>query len=202
MEQFPHLQFQQKITGSPRFHGGGGENPRTKQNKQNRQGHSEILGNSTTKIKADWEKSFSEREEKGLALLDEVTTPVFLQINPEIINPEFDLEVFGIEIISEETDGYIIGASMDSLKTLEEKIEGFITVEHGTGRIADFWQIIDGNRENWKPVHILSEKLYTHWSEIVDDELYKVEVSVAFAIPHGKEPNPEKQGGEKRLQRL
>ena len=29
MEKFPHLQFQQKITGRPRFHGGGGENPIT-----------------------------------------------------------------------------------------------------------------------------------------------------------------------------
>jgi hypothetical protein len=43
MKKFPHLQFQQKITGSPRFHGGGGENPRTLQNKQDRQGHSVSL---------------------------------------------------------------------------------------------------------------------------------------------------------------
>ncbi len=51
MEKFPHLQFQQKITGSPRFHGGGEENPRTQLNKQNRQSHSEILRNSTTNTK-------------------------------------------------------------------------------------------------------------------------------------------------------
>ena len=37
--------------------------------------------------------------------------PVFLQINPDIINAQFDLETFGIEIISEEADGFIIGAS-------------------------------------------------------------------------------------------
>lgn len=201
MEKFPHLQFQQKITGSPRFHGGGGENPKTLLNKKNRIGHSESLGNSTTKIKSDWEDSVKLREELGLAKIEETTAPVFLQINPDIINAQFDLEAFGIEIISEEDDGYIIGASFDNLKTLEEKIAGFIIPKHGTGRIADFWQIIDGDREEWKPKHILSEYLFSRWSEIVDDEIYRVEISVAFAKPLGKEPDPEKFGGEPRLQR-
>lgn len=201
MEKFPHLKFQQKITGSPRFHGGGGENPRTLQNKQDRQGHSISLRNSTTKIKSDWEGSVNLRGEQGLAEIDESITPVFLQINPDIINTQFDLEAFGIEIISEEEEGYIIGASFDNLKTLEEKIEGFLNSIHGTAKIADFWQIIDGDREEWKPKHILSENLYSRWAEIVDDEIYRVEVSVAFAKPLGEEPDPEKKGGETRLQR-
>ncbi|MDP1694690.1 MAG: S8 family peptidase [Candidatus Woesearchaeota archaeon] len=201
MEKFPHLQFQQKITGSPRFHGGGGENPRTLQNKQDRQGHSVSLGNSTTKIKSDWEGSVKLRGEQGLAEIDGSTAPVFFQINPDIINTQFDLEAFGIEIISEEEDGYILGASFDNLKTLEEKISGFITSKHGTSKIADFWQIIDGDREEWKPRHILSENLYSRWAEIVDDEIYRVEVSVAFAKPIGEVPDPEKKGGEARLRR-
>jgi hypothetical protein len=202
MEQFPHLQFQQKITGSPRFSGGGEENQRTQNNKLHRQGHSDFLQKSTSNIKSDWEESINEREEHGLAILDETTAPVFLQINPDIISAEFDLESFGIEIISEELDGFIIGASYDNLHTLEEKIKGFINSEHGTARIADFWQIIDGNREDWKPKHILSENLYSRWNEIIDDELYRVEVSVAFAKPMGKEPDPEKTHGyQKRLQK-
>ncbi|HYQ57615.1 MAG TPA: S8 family peptidase [Draconibacterium sp.] len=200
MEKFPHLHFQQKIAGSPRLHGGGGENPRSLQNKQNRQSHSQVLGSSTKKLKSDWEGTIKDRREQGLAEIEEATTPVFLQINPDIVNAQFDLESFGIEIISEEQDGYIIGASFDNLKSLEEKIEGFLTSKYGTAKIADFWQIIDGNRDEWKPQHILSEYLYSKWPEIVDDVIYHVEVSIAFARPLGKEPDPAKKGGELRLQ--
>jgi hypothetical protein len=199
MEKFPHLHFQQKITGSPRFHGGGGENERSQHNRNNRQGHSGNLHKSTTNIKSDWEGSVKLRDELGLAKIEESTAPIFLQINPDIINAQFDLESFGIEIISEESDGFIIGASQDNLSTLEEKIAGFINSEHNTGKIADFWQIIEGDREEWKPKHILSEYLYSRWSEIADDEACLVEISIAFAKPLGKEPDPEKRGGEARL---
>lgn len=201
MEQFPHLKFIQKLTGKPRFHGGGLENPITKENKEKRQVHANSLKQQTGKLKADWDNSIRKRESEGLAEIDENTTPIFLQINPDLINAEFDLESFGIEIISEEDNGFIIGASFDNLKSLEEKINGFVSQEHGTGGIADFWQIIDGDREIWKPEHILSESLFSNWSKIHDSDNYLVEVSVAFAKPIGKEPDATKHGGEARLKR-
>jgi hypothetical protein len=43
--------------------------------------------------------------------------------------------------------------------------------------------------------------LFSRWSEIDDGEIYRVEISVAFTKPLGKEPDPEKNGGEARLQR-
>lgn len=201
MEQFPHLKFLQKITGKPRFHGGGSENPISQKNRENRNEHSNFLKISTSKIKLDWQSSIKSRKSKGLAEIDENTTPIFLQINPEILNAEFDLESFGIEIISEEKDGFIIGASFDNLKTLEEKINGFLIKEHGTGGIADFWQIVGGNNEIWKPEHILSDSLFSIWHEIQDDKQYFLEVSIAFAIPLGNEPDPTKRGGIARLEK-
>lgn len=201
MEHFPHLKFVQKLTGKPRFHGGGGENPITQKNKDNRKSHSKKLFSSTNKLKKEWANTNQQRKSEGLPEIDEKTTPVFLQINPEIIDAEFDLESFGIEIISEEEDGYIIGASFDNLRTLEEKINGFVTSKHGTGKIADFWQIIEGNRDKWKPEHILSENLLAEWSKIKDDKKYAVEVSIAFAKPLDKEPDPAKKGGETRLKK-
>lgn len=201
MEQFPHLNFVQKISGKPRFHGGGAENPITLQNKENRQAHSDFLSQKTNKLKSDWHNSFQNRKLEGLADIDENTTPIFLQINPDLINAEFDLESFGIEIISEEDDGFIIGASSDNLKSLVEKINGFLTKEHGTGGIADFWQIIEGDRTKWKPEHILSEQLLSEWGNIQDGGNYLVEVSVAFTKPIGKEPDVSKKGGESRLRK-
>ncbi|NPD45382.1 S8 family peptidase [Lentimicrobium sp. S6] len=201
MEQFPHLNFVQKLKGKPRYHGGGNENNRTRENKEDRKGHSEKLQRWTTGNKSNWEQSINLRNEENLATLNEEIIPIFIQINPEIINAEFDLESFGIEVISEEEDGYIIGASLDNFRTLENKINGFVESERGTGEIANFWEIFEGNRNDWKPKHILSEELYSKWHEIEDNKVYNVEVSIAFAKSIGKEPDPTKRGGESRLRK-
>jgi hypothetical protein len=60
--------------------------------------------------------------------------PVFLKINPDILGNDFDLKEFGIEVISEEEDGF---------KSLNEKIRMFLDKERGSATIADFWEIID-----------------------------------------------------------
>lgn len=202
MEKFPHLKFIQKIKGTPRLFGGGKAHPISKKNKANRQGHSRVLSQKTTKIKGDWANAYFARKRKKLAKLDADIIPVFLKINPDLLNDVgFDLEKFSIEIISEEND-YVIGASLDNLQTLEDKINGFITNVHGTAQIADFWEIIDGDRKEWKPQYILSEGLLSQWDNIKDDELYKVEVSIAFDKPLGKEPDRNKQGGQARWEKF
>ena len=167
MEQFPHLSFTQKVSGKPRLFGGGGKNGTTENNKANRQGHRNKLIANTGQIKSSWLGIFEDRENQGFAKLNTEIVPVFIQINPDLLNnPEFDLHAFGIEIISEENDGFIVGASFDSLKALEEKINGFVQNLHGTAKIADFWNIIEGDRAAWKPQHILSEELYAKWHTI------------------------------------
>lgn len=201
MATFPHLKFIQKIIGKPRLHGGGGTHPTSAHNKSNRQGHSNLLSEKTSSIKQRWVEMLSEREQQELAPIDAQTIPVFLKINPEKITSDFDLEKFGIEIISEEQDGFIIGASSDELKSLEDKIKDFIESKYGSAKIAEFWEIIDGNDTNWKPEHILSEELFAKWSEINDTDTFQLEVGIAFNKPLGKEPDPTKQGGEARLQK-
>jgi Subtilase family len=201
MEQFPHLKFIQKITGKPRLFGGGEPNDRTEYNKGNRQGHSNYLSQKTSKIKQDWTDFVSKREAEKLAPLAADVIPIFLQINPDLINSEFDLQSFGIEIISEEEDGFIIGASLDSLQSLEEKINGFISEKYGSGAVADLWDIKDGNREEWTPNRILSGELLEKWNTIEDTRVYRIETSIAFDKPLGKEPDPNKQGGARRLER-
>ncbi len=201
MAQFPHLNFVQKVTGKPRFFGGGEPNPVTLEIKQNRKGHSDNLAKTTNKLKEEWTNSINERKENGLSPLSPDTIPVFLQINPDILNSEFNLQNIGIEIISEEEDGFIVGASFDALQSLNEKIEGFISEKYGTGIIGELWKIIDGNRESWRPEHILSSELLERWKDIRDDDNLELEVSIAFDKPLGKEPDPKKKGGEKRLER-
>jgi hypothetical protein len=201
MEQFPHLKFVQKITGKPRLSGGGGPNPQTEANKRDRASHSGKLQRWVTNLKSNWNNSFVQREQNGFAPLNEEVIPIYIQVNPDIINTIFDLSALGIEIISEEEDGYILGASLDNFRSLEEKIRGFVDSKFGTGRIADFWSIVNGNREEWKPKHVLSEELYIKWAEIRDDQIYGVEVSIAFDKPLNAEPDASKQGGQRRLEK-
>ncbi|WP_296620957.1 S8 family peptidase [Marivirga sp.] len=201
MEQFPHLKFVQKVEGKPRFHGGGTPNQITIENKKNRQKHSQKLKKLTTSNKKSWVKANAIREEANLPELNLEIIPIFIKFDPDKINAEFDLESFGIEVISEEEDGYIIGASLDNFRSLEEKIDSFIEKKHGSGQIANFWEIFEGNRDEWRPKHILSEELFKKWNDIKDDATYKLEVSIAFAKPIEKAPDRSTKQGETRFKK-
>lgn len=202
MERFPHLKFSEKIIGRARFIGGGNPHQKTEENRKNRQGHSQGLLKVTSSLNTDWADHVNERGALNLAPLDENVKPIFLQVNPDLFSDaNFDLQSFGIEIISEEEDGFIVGASLDNLRSLEEKIKEFVQAKWGSGKVADLWQIVEGNREDWKPKHILSPELLTKWNAIDDNQIYGVEVSIAFDKPIGKEPDSTKQGGETRLKK-
>jgi len=200
MEMFPHLKFSENLIGKARFTGGGNPHPDSVRNKKKRQEYSQSLFEKTSKLKTDWLNHISDRNSKGLAPLDENVEPIFLKINPALLEDlGFDLESFQIEIISQEDDGFIVGASLDNLKTLDEKILMFAENRRGGGLVADFWEIIEGNRELWKPKHILSAELFEKWNTISDTQVYQVEVAIAFDKPIGKEPDTTKRGGVKRL---
>ncbi len=199
MEKFPHLKFHQKVFGKPRFNGGGETHPNSKKNKDHRQGHFGYLSHKTDKIKSDWQGEIDKREQLELAPLDSTVIPIFLKINPDIIGNDFDLKQFGIEVISEEEEGFIIGASLDGFKSLNEKIQMFLDKKRGSATIADFWEIIDG--KSWKPVHILSAKLKSIWRTIDENSLYKLEVGIAFDKPIGKTPDPTVRGYVNKLEK-
>lgn len=199
MEQFPHLKFKETISGKARFFGGSQPSQESIFNKNNRNQHSANLGNITTNLKQKWVEHTIKREEKGLAPIDNEVQPIFLKMNPNLFNDsQFDLKKFNIEIISEEDDGFIVGASLDNLRTLENKIAEFKKSERGAEKIADLWEIIEGDRESWKPKHILSPELFEKWNKIEEEQDYHLEVSIAFDKPIGKEPDRTRIGGESR----
>lgn len=203
MQQFPHLNFSEKVVGRARYNRGPRPSQQTEDNKNNRTGHSSFLTGKTNNLRQSWINHINSREENNLAPLNPEVQPVFLQINPDLLaNIQFDLENLNIEIISQEDNGFIIGASLDNLRTLEEKINGFITSERGTGKIADLWQIIDGNREDWKPQHILSTELFEKWNQIEDDVEYHIEVSIAFDKPIKISLNPDSSRYQSQLDKF
>ncbi|SEN62337.1 Subtilase family protein [Flavobacterium sp. CF108] len=200
MERFPHLKFLQKVVGKPRLHGGGEQHPISLENKNNRQQHFGYLSNQTSKMKSDWQNKIDNREGLNLAPLDADVIPIFLKINPDLIGYDFDLKLFGIEVISEEEDGYIIGASLDAFNSLNDKIQKFLSEERGGAKIADFWEIVDGNQ--WKPSHILSDYLKSIWGDVYEEGMYKLEVGIAFDKPMNKKPDPNIRGYEAKLERF
>jgi hypothetical protein len=199
MEQFPHLKFFHVVEGKVRGFGGGEDPEQTKKNKDNRPAHAEFLSNRIGINREKWFEDFAHRE--NLAQLNPEIQPILLELNPEKLKiVGFDLLDFNIEIVSEGEDGFIVAASLDNLYALEEKIQGFIENEHGTANIAEFWNIVDGDRSYWKPQHILSPLLFETWPSIQDDQLYHLEVGIAFDRPIPKEPDISKKGGTKRHQ--
>lgn len=200
MEQFPHLKFFHVVEGKARGFGGGGESEKTKKNKENRTTHADLLTNSIGINRGKWLEDYTQRE--NLANLDPKIQPVLLEINPDKLRiAGFDLQDFNIEIVSEGDDGIIVAASLDNLYALEKKIQGFLGETQGTGKVAELWNIVDGDRTSWKPRHILSEFILESWPNIQDDQTYHVEVGIAFDRLSPKEPDTSKQGGLKRHQK-
>src|SRR6266536_1277302 len=127
MADFPHLKLPFKVAGTRKLNsggGGGGKAALTLQNEANRQQHGQHLQTSATAITINWENLKSTRKEQGIELPNENDIPVFLRIDTKVFNID-SLSNWGIEVISEEQEGYIIGASLDNLSQFQENINQF-----------------------------------------------------------------------------
>ncbi|GMN08629.1 hypothetical protein MTsPCn5_40190 [Croceitalea sp. MTPC5] len=153
---------------------------RTIKNRENRKVHGEGLNQKSTEIIQDWQTALDERKKEGLPELPEAL-PLFLQVDPNVFDPD-KLRSFGIDVISEEEDGFLIGASADlNLSTLSEKIEKFLKEE---GKFKDtaaqLWDIVTGKQ--WRIDRILSKELLSKWEEIDDAEVLVVDVAIASYV--------------------
>jgi hypothetical protein len=155
--------------------GGGNKNVRTLENSQNRQQHGSTLQHSASNLVSDWQEERAQREEEKKPALPE-SIPLILQIDPKAFDPK-DLKQYGIEVIAELEDGYIIGASVDlELTELQEKITLFINQQRGGEKVAEFWEILDSIR---RPEYILSPDLLSDWGQIQEHKVYTVDVGIA-----------------------
>jgi hypothetical protein len=117
------------------------------------------------------------REEEEKPPLPEKAIPIILQIDPTAFDAE-DLKTYGIEVIAELENGYIIGASADDseFSELQKKIEKFIKAERGGSKVAAIWDFIDGSK---RPEYILSPELLNQWQQITDERIYTVDIGIA-----------------------
>src|SRR5680860_382127 len=168
---FEHLPLPYKLTGLYNSPYGPGKqvvvvppSETTIKNQENRKEHGDSLNEKTSLVTSEWTDVLSVRKEKGLPDVPE-SIPLFLQVDPKIFNPD-SLKSFGIEIISEEDDGFLIGASADlNLSTLKDKIDKFLNEDGKFKNTASkLWDIVTGKQ--WRIEHILSKLLLKKWDEI------------------------------------
>ncbi|MCD2424322.1 S8 family peptidase [Niabella pedocola] len=206
MPDFPHLTLKQKIDGRYKFAKRRIEkdvDPQTEANLLNRQLHAARLSAESQNVLQNYNSYLRKREDLGLpAIFDENAVPLFLQIDPK----DFDIESlkgFGIEIVSEEENGFIIGANTDNFQSLADKIDKFIN-ENGRSKdqAAKLWQIVQGNQ--WRIEYILSESLREKYiAGITDDDQFTVDVSIACYIKLPERPlKIEDESDEDYLQAL
>lgn len=200
MSNFPHLQLKKSINGDFKPKQGGGirtVNSVTVANLKERNAHGTHLLSSVDQISEYWNQGLKVRADNNLPDLPNPNVlPIFLQIDTQ----DFDIESlnsFGIDIISEEEDGFIIGSSGDNFRTLREKIQSFID-EKGLfkNKAAQLWQIVDGTQ--WRIEHILSEDLQAKWNLIVDDHDYFIDVGIACYVRITKQPEKKEDSSEEK----
>jgi hypothetical protein len=203
MTSFPHLPLLNKISGKYKPRRGGGSNDKneiTLSNLRNRDSHGKSLKRSLDLISDDWNNNLTERKKKNLPqIINPTTIPVYLQIDTDLFNPE-SLKSFGIELISEEEDGYIIGASGDNFKSLKEKIDLFINNTPNKklkDKAAQLWQIVSGTQ--WRRDHILSADLNDKWDQINDDDEFLIDIGVACYIKFSEEPIKDENEEQKKF---
>lgn len=204
MAEYPHLKLPYKVEGVHKAHGGGGGAlQQTIENRKNRQNHGVKLQGAITNLKNTWEEVKKHKGQGESSLPNETDIPIFLKIDTNAFR---DLESFrnwGIEIISEEQDGFIIGVSKDDFKLFEENLIQFID-EKGKYKntAAKIWEIATDN--NWRINQLLNGDLKEVWGNIEDKKEYTVEIGVSCYVPNIKS-YPEKHdfdSEEKYLQKL
>lgn len=195
MARFPHLQLLKKIDGLHKPKRGGGEkevNPITEANIADRQGHGNGLLGKVDQLSRYWENNLKNRSELKLPELpDSGVVPVFLQVDTQEFNVE-SLKNLGIEIIAEEENGFIIGASADTFQSLREKIQKFINQEGlFKNKASQLWQINDGVQ--WRIEQILSDDLQAKWDQIGDTDQFVLDVGIACYIRISNQPEKEEE---------
>ena len=175
--QFPHksLRLAKEGTASPPSGGGRRISDTTLANKSNAWGHGSKLKSSIDSITSHWQEEKEKRnEEDKPPLLDIVC--FILQIDPDLFKAD-DLKSFGIEIVADLEQGYIIGASADTeLSTLRKKIDQFINSERGGGKIPEIWEVLEGTK---RPEYILSDTLQQEWENIAENQEIIVDVGIS-----------------------
>jgi hypothetical protein len=189
---FEHLPLLLRYQGRARLHGGGKQSPQTRANKNARQAHSGALLTASQALTTNWQQRRAEREGQDLPIIPR-GIPILLQVDPGL-----DLDVlrdkFTFEIVAEQEEGYVIVASEDiELTPFLAMVNGFAVQIHGSATIARVHRLFDDPDQTDRLRRILSDRLFSEWPAITDDQLYIVDIGVACTGTQEIPAPPEKR---------
>lgn len=194
MAAFPHLPLPRKITAPHKFKGVPIEAETAQQTLRNlreRQKHGKALKKAIATLSKEWAANLKERRSGNLPdLPDETIIPVLLKVDTHLFDTD-SLYSLGIDVVAEDADGYIIGASVDNFHSLQNKIDKFLA-EKGKfkNQAAQLWEIANGDQ--WRIDYILSPELNRKWDRIRDDDVLVVDISIACDVKIPNEPAHKK----------
>ena len=147
----------------------------TSANRGDAGGHGGRLRSSVDLITTNWTAEQQTREAEGKPDLPDAVSFI-LQVDPNSFDADA-LKGFGIEVVADLEEGYIIGASADTdLSELRKKIENFINSERGGGKVPEIWELLEGTK---RPEYILSDGLKAEWEQLADNQEYIVDVGIS-----------------------
>lgn len=144
LNQFSHLPLRLTNEGTAAAPTGGRRktSATTLANRGNAGGHGRKLNSSISTLISNWETEREKRKEEGKPDLPDAISFI-LQVDPNLFNADA-LKSFGIEVVADLEEGYIIGASADiQLSELRKKIQQFIDSQRGGGKFqkyGKFWR--------------------------------------------------------------
>lgn len=202
MANFPHLKLPFKVDGSYLSKSSGGPKKKyelTAENKKNRSQHGGALKKSIDYLLSNWKKIREQKKAAGLSLPNENDIPIFLKIDDIAFLDIDSFQNWGIEIISEEREGFIIGASIDGLQLFQKNLDEFLKAK-GTykDKAAQIWEIIIDDSQRIK--EILEGDLKDIWETIDEKADYIVELGVSCYVPNriAKYPTPNNFDSEEK----
>lgn len=208
MADFPHLNLIQVLEkrafkpGTVRKT----KSVQTRYNLEHRQEHFNNLSTAISNIRQGWQDNIQAREDAGLPILGDngKALPVYLKIDLDAKDIE-SLASFGIIIISEEEEGFILGANVDDFKKFEERLDQFLHESNKKFKdsAASILEIVTDPIERLRK--ILSPDLFNKWNNIRQTPEITVYVAISAYIRTpdypGKDENETDEEYEQKVHR-
>ncbi len=166
--------------------------PQTRANKGvRRAAHATEIQNSATALVQRWAREDADRAEALLPTMP-AGKPFLLAIDPSL-DPDALRHYFGLEVVAEQDDGFVLVATEDlQLSRLNKLVAEFSVQVHGSATVASVHKLYGDGAQIDRLERLLSESLMQRWSSIKDDELLLVDFGVecvgAAEIPNAPDP--------------
>ena len=189
---FEHLPLIRRYQGQAKLRPPGPASPQTIANRNARQAHSASLNTAAQTFTGNWQERREQRQAANQPLPTIPTgVPILLEVDPGL-----DLDVlrekFAFEIVAEQEEGYVIVASEDiQIAPFRAMLQGFATQVHGSATIAQVHRLHPNDID--RLARILSDNLMVAWGNIVDDQVYIVDIGIGCA-GNQEIPMPPKRG--------